>query len=111
MIFRRVGFTLVEMMIVIALIGILSVALIPQISSYLARGRDTERIAGIKDISLAVSAYQLSHKVLPSGTGAYSSCVNESLLTGLYLNRFPKDPISTRLHGDCDIPGIYGYGT
>ena len=42
--YRR-GFTLVELMIVMVVIGILSVALFPQVTSYIARGRDTERIA------------------------------------------------------------------
>lgn len=80
MLFYRSAFTLVEMMIVIVLIGVLSVALMPQISGYLARGRDTERVGDIKQISIAVSAYQVSKQILPTGTGANDACVNAEAL-------------------------------
>jgi prepilin-type N-terminal cleavage/methylation domain-containing protein len=41
----RSAFTLVELMIVIAIIGILAAALFPSLSGYLARSKDTARLS------------------------------------------------------------------
>ena len=65
MFLRRSAYTLIEIMIVMAIIGILSVTLYPSVMTYLARGRDIERIAGVKQISIAVTAYQVNKQVLP----------------------------------------------
>jgi prepilin-type N-terminal cleavage/methylation domain-containing protein len=57
MIYRRTGFTLVELMIVIAIIGLLAGVLYPQMSGYLARGRDVRRISDIKSLSTVFQNY------------------------------------------------------
>lgn len=107
----RTGFTLVELMIVMLIIGMLSVALFPQVTNYIARGRDTERIAGIKQISVAVTAYQVKNQILPVWTGSSYKCVNQDILKGFYFQKFPIDPVNTKIHWGCDIFWLYGYGT
>lgn len=111
MISQRSAFTLVEMLIVITLIGALAVVISPQINTYLARGRDTERISWIKQIAVAVSAFQVSKQFLPTWTGSAGLCIDYNSLKSYYLQKFPIDPIKSKLHGGCDLPGVYWYGS
>lgn len=111
MLFRRIGFTLVEMIIVISVIGILVASIYPQVIVYLVRGRDTERIGGIKQLSIAVTAYQVKNQILPVWTGTSNKCINQSILSAFYFQKFPIDPINTSLHWDCNLSWMFGYGT
>ena len=107
------GFTLVELMIVIAIIGILAAALFPSLTSYLARGRDTSRVSAIKEISTGIAAFNVDKSTFPGGTnnagaGAFE-CVSSGNLSS-YVPKLPVDPTATRT-ANCNTAGLYGYGT
>ena len=95
--FTPKGFTLVELMIVIAIIGILAVALFPSLTSYLARGRDTSRVAAVKEIVSSITVFSIEKLLLPDPITAVSSgssmCVSSGALAS-YLPKFPVDPIA-----------------
>ena len=63
---RAKGFTLIELMVVIAVIGVLVSIAIPQVSSYRMRGIDTQMRADVKNAVLAMESYYASQYGYPT---------------------------------------------
>lgn len=56
------GFTLLELLLVIVLIGILSGLAIAQVASYRARGYDSQVSAAVRAVATSEEAYYASHQ-------------------------------------------------
>lgn len=65
----RKGFTLIEIMVVVAMIAVLSVVLIPQISSAVNKARVTRTAQELRNISNAMDAYLIDVGSYPPGVG------------------------------------------
>ena len=99
------GFTLIELLIVISIIGILAVALLPNVLNAPVRGRDAARKADVATIVKAVETYNVDKGAYPAtfctGTAATSSVAQP---TAALLNYFsgqkaPVDPAGATYKG------------
>lgn len=61
-------FTLVELMIVVAVIWILAASLFPSIWNYMSRWRDTQRMTHLNNIAKALEAYKADKDIYPNNT-------------------------------------------
>lgn len=104
--FSDKGFTLIEMLVVISIIGILATLIAANLNSARSRARDAERKSDLKNIETALRIYYNDKAAYPANDGsnhmkacdpATSSCVwgNEwNIGTIIYMQTLPKDPLS-----------------
>lgn len=114
------GFTLIELMIVIAIIGVLAVALVPQLTGAQARSRDTARVADIGNISTVLSTYFSDQWAYPKNPAEWGDadwkCVSGSggtvmddLADMMEGGKAPVDPQAKNKAQPCDTERSYGY--
>ena len=60
------GFTLVELLVVVAILGILGTIAIQNVTGHIAKTRITAAEAGVRSLQEACTTYYIQHKKLPS---------------------------------------------
>lgn len=76
------GFTLIELMVVIAIIGILSTVISTPISTYLKKSRDSKKIADMNELKAALGQYAIDNN------GLFPTSLT-ALETGSYIKKLP----------------------
>jgi len=61
----QAGFTIIELLIVVAIIGIITVLAIPNLIAAIQRSRQSRTVADIRLISEGIEAYQTDHSSYP----------------------------------------------
>jgi len=104
---NRSGFALVELLIVIAIIGILAAVVLASLSSSREKARDAERLADLAQIQLALEVYFNENGGFPDKEGRIGPGETDAILDtelGAYLNEVPGDP-----NGPGDADYYYSY--
>src|SRR5947207_9566641 len=75
------GFTMIEMVVVLAVIAILAATLTPIVTSYLDRARMSSATKDVKNIAAAVVQFNTDTKVWPiySSTGGFPSDITANV--------------------------------
>ncbi|GGH95891.1 type II secretion system major pseudopilin GspG [Pseudomonas fluvialis] len=97
---RQQGFTLIEIMVVVVILGILAALVVPQVMSRPDQAKVTVAQGDIKAIAAALDMYRLDNHVYPSTQQGLEALVKKP--SGMpaaknwnkdgYLKRLPVDP-------------------
>lgn len=95
---KQSGFTIVELLIVIVIIGILAAITIVAYNGVQQRANNTQRIAAAKDWVKSLKAYTASNQKYPHVNGVY--CIGESNVTDFDANADADCGVSNNLKHD-----------
>ena len=131
MLLNKKGFTIIELIVVIAIIAVLASIILVSVNQYQAKARDAKRVADMNQILKALNIYQATYGCIPitygttcPGAGGYSDYNSGSwdyssqptatpafmsfLVSSGIMSKVPVDPINN-MTGDSSPSGTYAY--
>jgi type IV pilus assembly protein PilE len=92
--FAARGFTLIELMIVVAIVGVLSMIAYPSYRDYVTRGSLTDAAAGLTQARADMEAYFQNFRTYAASGGASPPCATAQL-SGKFTIQCPVAPAAT----------------
>ena len=104
------GFTLIEVMIVVVILGLLATLVMPKILNRPEQARRTKAMVDIRNIETALSLFKSDTGRFPTTSENLEALVNNPGVTGYdpdgYLNEVPTDPWDRKYIYLC--PSLHG---
>jgi|SRR5690554_605697 len=116
---KQTGFTLVELLVVLAIIGLLAGLVGPRVLNQLGGAKSKTALVQIRDFESAIEVYMLDTGQFPTTEQGLDALVRDPGVTGwngpyLRRNEIPQDPWNTdyiyRYPGDQSEFDIMSYG-
>lgn len=109
---KQQGFTLVELLVVVAIIGLLSTLAVVAFNGARMKARDVKRVTDVKQIQTALALYFSDEDTYPAASGTASSTFIASPLKGpnsltTYMKNVPSNPTSVDVA--CGSSAFYTY--
>lgn len=110
---RASGFTLIEIMVVVVIIGLLAAVIVPTVVSKVDEAKVNKAKADIQSLETALTMYRLDNSKYPTSDQGLTSLVTQPTdpsikhwRPGGYLSRVSKDPWGNEYQ--YVIPGSHG---
>jgi general secretion pathway protein G len=110
------GFTLIELMVVLVIIGVLAALIVPNVLDRADDARVTAAKTDVNNVMQALKLYRLDNQRYPSSEQGLTALVNKPTASPVppnwrpYLEKLPADPwnqpyryLNPGVHGEVDV--------
>jgi len=93
---KQRGFTLIEILVVITIIGILSSVVLVGLNTARKQGRDTRRVADLRQVQNGLELYFQKNGTYPTGISSWSGLQSALTGAGIGITKISDDPLSSQ---------------